>query len=442
MLGEAAGRLRRARIALHRDAGGVVGQHQHEVVGQPLDPVACLHGHAQQAQDHRRGQREGEVADDIHPALTLDAVQQLVHVPLNTRSQGRHRVRGERLADDAPEPRVLRRIGEVHALADQREERVELPVSDDLLDSRGAVRGKAEVVERGEDVVVAREDPGLEGLVPVHGIGGPEPVVDGIRIGDHRRAQEVWELGRAGGRRRHGRPLRGQSMSMRSPRKGRRGSDLGIAEHRLARAAALPPTRVADKRRAPDPGVARGVVTPLPAVSLRQRGLLHPASDRLGRGFELPSQLLGARVQSSAAGTPAGMADDFAASWRPPFHPDPGVSVKLGQLQPPCSAPMPVGPGFFLTARSAAVRLARIAVRVVRGPSMPCPCCRHDNPSAAKFCIECAAPLTSCARCGTALPPGANRCPECAQPTGEQAVAPHLASPEAYTPPPASPRRS
>lgn len=64
---------------------------------------------------------------------------------------------------------------------------------------------------------------------------------------------------------------------------------------------------------------------------------------------------------------------------------------------------------------------------------MKCPRCRHDNPPAAKFCVECAAPLArTCARCGSNLPPAAKFCPECAHPAG---AAPGPAvSPEAYTP--------
>ena len=62
---------------------------------------------------------------------------------------------------------------------------------------------------------------------------------------------------------------------------------------------------------------------------------------------------------------------------------------------------------------------------------MQCPRCRHDNPPSAKFCVECAAPLSAtCARCGTVLPAGAKFCPQCAHPA---AAAP--AAPDAYTPP-------
>jgi class 3 adenylate cyclase/tetratricopeptide (TPR) repeat protein len=63
---------------------------------------------------------------------------------------------------------------------------------------------------------------------------------------------------------------------------------------------------------------------------------------------------------------------------------------------------------------------------------MKCPRCQHDNPPAAKFCVECAAPLVrKCARCGTVLPPAAKFCPECSHPAGASGTA---SSPEAYIP--------
>ena len=67
---------------------------------------------------------------------------------------------------------------------------------------------------------------------------------------------------------------------------------------------------------------------------------------------------------------------------------------------------------------------------------MRCPQCQHDNPSAAKFCEECAAPLArTCVNCGTQLSPTAKFCPECAHPVaGPAPVRPRFNSPETYTP--------
>ncbi len=51
------------------------------------------------------------------------------------------------------------------------------------------------------------------------------------------------------------------------------------------------------------------------------------------------------------------------------------------------------------------------------GREMRCSKCGSENPPAAKFCSECAAPLAAqCARCGATNKPGAKFCNECASP--------------------------
>ena len=63
---------------------------------------------------------------------------------------------------------------------------------------------------------------------------------------------------------------------------------------------------------------------------------------------------------------------------------------------------------------------------------MQCPQCRHDNPSRAKFCLECGARLAvTCTKCRAELPGSAKFCPECGEPVGPQTQA---RSPESYTP--------
>src|SRR5262245_8372708 len=66
---------------------------------------------------------------------------------------------------------------------------------------------------------------------------------------------------------------------------------------------------------------------------------------------------------------------------------------------------------------------------------MKCPRCQRENPSQAKFCLECATPLAlRCANCGTQLPVGAKFCFECATPASNPASASRLVSPHSYTP--------
>src|SRR6516225_11625509 len=66
---------------------------------------------------------------------------------------------------------------------------------------------------------------------------------------------------------------------------------------------------------------------------------------------------------------------------------------------------------------------------------MKCPRCQHDNPSHAKFCLECGARLARvCAKCQSELPAGAKFCMECGEALTTQASASRFATPHAYTP--------
>ena len=67
---------------------------------------------------------------------------------------------------------------------------------------------------------------------------------------------------------------------------------------------------------------------------------------------------------------------------------------------------------------------------------MHCPRCQHDNPSPAKFCLECGARLAHrCRQCDTELPARAKFCLECGhavgRPAGDQD---RFGSPDSYTP--------
>jgi class 3 adenylate cyclase/tetratricopeptide (TPR) repeat protein len=65
---------------------------------------------------------------------------------------------------------------------------------------------------------------------------------------------------------------------------------------------------------------------------------------------------------------------------------------------------------------------------------MKCPRCQHDNPLGARFCEECAIPLTrTCSNCGTALSAAAKFCHACAHPVAAGAGTPSRA-PDSYTP--------
>ena len=67
---------------------------------------------------------------------------------------------------------------------------------------------------------------------------------------------------------------------------------------------------------------------------------------------------------------------------------------------------------------------------------MKCTRCQHENPSQAKFCVECGTRFVlTCTKCGTELPAGAKFCLECGQSVGAQPdIATRFTSPGAYTP--------
>src|SRR5437879_1962730 len=68
---------------------------------------------------------------------------------------------------------------------------------------------------------------------------------------------------------------------------------------------------------------------------------------------------------------------------------------------------------------------------------MKCPRCQHENRSGAKFCEECAGPLSrTCPNCGSQLSAAAKFCSECAHPVaGATPPDGRFASPQSYTPP-------
>src|SRR5688500_18307492 len=66
---------------------------------------------------------------------------------------------------------------------------------------------------------------------------------------------------------------------------------------------------------------------------------------------------------------------------------------------------------------------------------MQCPRCQHENPTQAKFCLECGVRLAQkCAHCATELPAGAKFCSECGEAVGSSTATGRFPSPEAYTP--------
>src|SRR5262245_7641847 len=66
---------------------------------------------------------------------------------------------------------------------------------------------------------------------------------------------------------------------------------------------------------------------------------------------------------------------------------------------------------------------------------MQCPRCHHENPQGARFCEECATPLSrTCSNCGSQLSATAKFCSECAHPVVATAPDARFISPESYNP--------
>src|SRR6202165_2654403 len=66
---------------------------------------------------------------------------------------------------------------------------------------------------------------------------------------------------------------------------------------------------------------------------------------------------------------------------------------------------------------------------------MKCPRCQYENRPQAKFCEECATPLSRvCSNCSAPLSPTAKFCPECAHLAAAGGAEPGFASPDSYTP--------
>ena len=67
---------------------------------------------------------------------------------------------------------------------------------------------------------------------------------------------------------------------------------------------------------------------------------------------------------------------------------------------------------------------------------MRCTRCQQENPSGAKFCLECGTRFVlTCTKCGTELPTGAKFCLECGQAMGDQPIVDsRFTSPASYTP--------
>ncbi len=81
------------------------------------ESVAVLDGNAEHLADDDDGQGVRELLDQVHRVPALDAREEAVHDALDVRAQPLHHARGERLAHEAAEPRMVRRVAIQHRKA-------------------------------------------------------------------------------------------------------------------------------------------------------------------------------------------------------------------------------------------------------------------------------------------------------------------------------------
>src|SRR5438552_2988627 len=154
-------------------------------------------GNPEHLADHGHGERVGEVGDDIHGVRVLHLVQEPIHDALDVGAHPLDHARGEGLAHQGAQPRVVGRIAEEH-----RAREAALLA---LLPVHGGEQGlegfapEAGIAQAHDHVVIAREDPEAHGGL-VDGVFLAELVIEGIRIGVELGEERIEEdLGRRHG---------------------------------------------------------------------------------------------------------------------------------------------------------------------------------------------------------------------------------------------------
>ena len=202
-LGEVGDELGDRRVAgVERLEGGG----RFERGGEGLAPVADLVGavlrEVEQVGDHLERHREGQFVDELHLAPLGRPVEHGIDLGLHAAAQRVDRRRGERLADEPPQARVVGRI-EVEDRLGTVGAPGASPFEDRIVTRRGVgIDVAAEVVaaQRARHVVV----PGDDRQADRRHVGrrlGAQPVVEGVRVRPERRVERVVH-GRSVGRER------------------------------------------------------------------------------------------------------------------------------------------------------------------------------------------------------------------------------------------------
>ena len=163
-----------------------------DVAGPLPEQLAVCRGHAHHLADDAHRQGIGEVRDQLHLAAAHHGVEQLVHHLLDPPAQGLDRARREGAAHERAQPGVVGWVLHEHGVSEPRPPEAS---GDHLLEPAAA---EARVAQDERDVLVARQHPHAHrGLV--HGVLGPQPVIERIRVLDDlgEEGVELDGLGRA-----------------------------------------------------------------------------------------------------------------------------------------------------------------------------------------------------------------------------------------------------
>jgi hypothetical protein len=146
-----------------------------------------LVGHAQQVGDHHRRQRMREPLDEVEPA-PVELVEQPVGQLGDVGLEPGHRAGGERPAHRRPQRGVHRRVVEDHPPGQQVARRFEaftLLRGHVPLQRGDGVGGQALVVQRGDHVLVAEQQPRLVPTQPPDVTALAQPREQGMRVAHH-----------------------------------------------------------------------------------------------------------------------------------------------------------------------------------------------------------------------------------------------------------------
>ena len=125
-----------------------------------------LRRHPQHLRNHDHRKRTGHRAHQVEAGRVVDGVEELVHHRPDVRLEGVDDPRRERLVDQGPQARVVRRIEEQHRpVRPRRHGPAAAPVRRHAV---GAVREAPEVTQDRLDVRVTGEHPGIQDAAAVH----------------------------------------------------------------------------------------------------------------------------------------------------------------------------------------------------------------------------------------------------------------------------------